>query len=55
MTPYWLRHSIATSLTAFSAKAQYLVTHDKHLLALRHYQGILIVSPPAFLSILRTL
>lgn len=41
--------------TALSAPAHYLVTRDRHLQELRAYQGVVIVSPPEFLRILRTL
>jgi len=39
--------------TAVSAKADYLVTSDRQLLALREYEGVKIVTPNDFLSVLR--
>jgi|SRR5579884_1305583 len=41
--------------TAVATKAEYLVTGDRaHLLPIRHYQGIRIVSPSEFLASLET-
>jgi putative PIN family toxin of toxin-antitoxin system len=39
---------------AVAASAQYLVTRDKDLLVLQQYQGIMIVTPEAFLTWLRS-
>ena len=39
---------------AVATKAQYIVSGDKDLLDLKHYQSILIVSPKAFSEILRS-
>lgn len=36
--------------TAITAKAEYLVTGDRHLLELKKYRGIRIVSPREFLQ-----
>jgi len=41
--------------TALSARADYLVTGDRQLLALEEFQGIQIVSPREFLAILERL
>ena len=38
--------------TAVSARAEYLVTGDRQLLALQQFQGVQIVSPRDFLAIL---
>jgi putative PIN family toxin of toxin-antitoxin system len=38
---------------AAAAGADYLVTRDKDLLTLREYEGIAIISPEAFLHVLR--
>jgi putative PIN family toxin of toxin-antitoxin system len=38
---------------AVAAGADYLVTRDKDLLALREYEGIAIISPEVFLHVLR--
>ena len=38
---------------ALAAVAEYLVTRDKDLLVLRQYAGIAIVTPEAFLAVLR--
>jgi predicted nucleic acid-binding protein len=38
--------------TAVSAQADYLVTGDRQLLALGRYQGVEIVTPRAFATIL---
>ena len=40
--------------TAIAARADYLVSRDKDLLSLSEYDGIKIVSPEAFLQVLRT-
>jgi putative PIN family toxin of toxin-antitoxin system len=40
--------------TAIAARADYLVSRDKDLLSLGEYDGIKIVSPEAFLQVLRT-
>lgn len=37
---------------AITGKANYIVTGDSHLLALQDYQGIRILTPAAFLSVL---
>lgn len=37
--------------TAIAAKAEYLVTGDRHLLDLKKYRGVRIVSPREFLQI----
>ena len=39
--------------TAVAAKADYLVTGDKDLLSLGSYRGIGIVTPEAFMGVLR--
>ena len=39
---------------AMAAGVAYLVTRDKDLLVLQHYEGIAIVTPEAFLAFLRT-
>lgn len=39
---------------AIEARARYVVTGDKDLLALRTYRGVRIVRPAAFLGVLRT-
>jgi predicted nucleic acid-binding protein len=39
--------------TALKAKADYLVTRDKDLLSLGSYHGIQIVTPEAFMEMLR--
>jgi predicted nucleic acid-binding protein len=39
--------------TAISARADYLVTGDRQLQALGSYQGVQIVSPRQFLTILQ--
>ncbi|NQU21448.1 MAG: putative toxin-antitoxin system toxin component, PIN family [Candidatus Nealsonbacteria bacterium] len=39
---------------AVAGGAQYIVTGDQHLLAIRHYQGIEIVSPAVFVALLET-
>jgi uncharacterized protein len=39
--------------TALSAKAEYLVTGDRKLQALRTYEGVAIVSPRQFLELLQ--
>ncbi len=39
---------------AVAAGAAYLVTRDKDLLVLQHYEGIAIVTPEAFLTLLRS-
>lgn len=39
---------------AVEGKADYLVSGDKHLKALKEYRGVRIVSPGAFLSILKS-
>ncbi len=39
---------------AVAAGAAYLVTRDKDLLVLQHYEGIAIVTPEAFLTVLRS-
>lgn len=38
---------------ASEANASYIVTGDKHLLQLEEYQGIVILSPAAFLTLLQ--
>lgn len=38
---------------ALAGEAAYVVSGDSHLLALRHYQDIQILSPAAFLTLLR--
>jgi uncharacterized protein len=38
---------------AVAAKADFLVTRDKDLLTLEEYEGISIISPEAFLRVLR--
>ena len=38
---------------ALAGEAAYVVSGDAHLLALRHYQDIQILSPTAFLALLR--
>lgn len=38
---------------AIAAGADYLVTRDKDMLSLNHYEGIEFVTPEAFLKILR--
>ncbi len=38
---------------ALAAAAEYLVTRDKDLLVLRQYEGIAIITPEAFLAVLR--
>ena len=38
---------------ARAAAVQYLVTRDKDLLVLQHYEGIAVVTPEAFLAFLR--
>lgn len=38
---------------AVAAGAAYLVTRDKDLLVLQHYEGIAMVTPEAFLALLR--
>jgi putative PIN family toxin of toxin-antitoxin system len=38
---------------ALSAKAEYIVTGDKDLLALKKYQGIRILTPRAFLDLFK--
>jgi uncharacterized protein len=38
---------------AVAAGADYLVTRDKDLLTLLDYEGIVIISPEAFLHVLR--
>ncbi len=40
--------------TAMSSQADYLVTGDKQLQDLGTYQGVTILSPRAFLDLLRT-
>jgi predicted nucleic acid-binding protein len=42
----------AILVPAVSARADYLVTGDRQLLALHAFQGVQIVSPREFLSIL---
>ena len=37
---------------AMDAKASYIITGDNHLLQLKEYQGIIILSPAAFLTLL---
>lgn len=39
--------------TAVNARADYLVASDRQLLALREYEGVRIVTPERFLSVLR--
>lgn len=39
--------------TAVSARADALVTRDEHLLAMAAYRGIAILTPEAFVAILR--
>ena len=39
---------------AVSAGAQYIVSGDKHLLGLRSYQGVEILTPAAFLALLQS-
>lgn len=39
---------------ALAAEAQYLVTRDKDLLVLQQYEGIVMVTPEAFLTWLRS-
>ena len=39
---------------AIEGKAGYIVSRDKDLLDLRHYQGIKIISPENFMAILRS-
>ena len=39
---------------ALAAAVQYLVTRDKDLLVLQQYEGIIILTPEAFLAVLRT-
>lgn len=39
---------------AVSAGADYIVSGDKHLLSLKEFSGIHIVTPPAFLRVLHT-
>jgi predicted nucleic acid-binding protein len=41
-----------TLATAVSAEADYLVTGDRQLLALADYEGVQIISPREFLTIL---
>ena len=40
--------------TALEGKADYIVTQDKHLLSIKEFEGIKIVSPEEFLRILKT-
>lgn len=39
--------------TAYSAKAEYIVSGDEHLLKLQNFKGIKIVTPSKMLEILR--
>jgi predicted nucleic acid-binding protein len=39
--------------TAQHAQAAYIVTRDKDLLSLQHYEGITMIMPEAFMAILR--
>jgi len=39
--------------TAQRAHAAYIVTRDKNLLSLQHYEGITIITPEAFMALLR--
>ena len=39
--------------TAQRAQAAYIVTRDKDLLSLQHYEGITMITPEAFMVILR--
>lgn len=41
--------------TALEGHADYLVSLDKHLLSLKHYQGVQIVWPRDFLEVVRSL
>src|SRR5467141_83547 len=39
--------------TAVRAHASYIVTRDKDLLSLQHYEGIIMITPEAFIAIVR--
>ena len=39
--------------TAYRAKAAYIVTRDKDLLSLQRYEDITIITPEAFMALLR--
>jgi predicted nucleic acid-binding protein len=39
--------------TAQRAQAAYIVTRDKDLLSLQHYEGIIMITPEAFIAIVR--
>jgi len=39
--------------TAQRAQAAYIVTRDKDLLSLQHYEGITMITPEAFIAIVR--
>lgn len=36
---------------AIAAEAQYIISGDKHLLALKQYEGIIILSPAGFMAL----
>lgn len=40
--------------TAIAGEARFLVTGDKHLQRIDHYQGTIILSPRQFLDVLET-
>jgi putative PIN family toxin of toxin-antitoxin system len=40
--------------TAQRAQAAYIVTRDKDLLSLHHYKGIVMITPEAFIALVRT-
>jgi len=39
--------------TAQRAQAAYIVTRDKDLLSLQHYEGIMMITPEAFIAVVR--
>ena len=39
--------------TAQRAQVPYIVTHDKDLLSLQHYEGITMITPEAFIAVVR--
>ena len=40
---------------AVAARASHVVTHDDHLLSLGTFEGVMIVTPEAFLTMLRNI